>query len=75
MTVEEYNNITQKHNNSAISNAETKKIRSNYLYKGQLDYVKEIVLTDCPDINATDLAEKLDITLEIANLLLLDCKK
>ena len=72
MTVEEYQSTTQK--NIQPTNTESKQIRSNYLYKGQLDYVKEIILEDCPEINAEDLAEKLDVSIKTASLLLLDCK-
>ena len=75
MTVEEYQSLTQKQEIAVPTNTECKKIRSNYLYKGQLDYVKEIIIEDCPEINAEDLAEKLDVSIKTASVLLLDCKK
>ncbi len=50
-------------------------IRKNPLYKGQLDYLREIILVDFPNIDANQVVEKLDVRLSIAKLLLADCKK
>ena len=50
-------------------------IRNTALYKGRLDYIQEILLKDCSDIEAEVLAERLDVPLKVAKLLLEDCKK
>ncbi|HUT81031.1 MAG TPA: hypothetical protein VMZ29_07495 [Candidatus Bathyarchaeia archaeon] len=50
-------------------------IRKNPLYKGQLDYLKEVILIDFPNIDVNQVVEKLDVRLSIAKLLLADCKK
>jgi len=75
MTLEQFENSTTKHKNTTISNSEQQKIRNSPLYKGQLSYLKEIILDDCPDINADLLAEKLDINHSTAQILLSDCHK
>ena len=75
MTIEQYQNTTQKQNNINTLNIEINNPRNNPLYKGRLSYVKEVILSDCPDINPEDLSEKLDVSISIAKMLLLDCKK
>jgi len=48
-------------------------IRKSPLYKGQLDYLKEVILADFPNINKEQISERLDITHKVAQLLLYDC--
>ncbi|MBN1330197.1 MAG: hypothetical protein JXA54_12050 [Candidatus Heimdallarchaeota archaeon] len=50
-------------------------IRKNPLYKGQLDYLKEVILLDFPNIDVNQIVEKLDVRPSVAKLLLTDCKK
>ena len=75
MTIEQFQNTTQKQNNINTLNIENNNPRNDPLYKGRLSYVKEVILCDCPDIDPNDLSEKLDVSINIAKMLLLDCKK
>ncbi len=49
-------------------------IRKKPLYKGQLSYIKDILLADNPEISADIVSERLDVPTETAKLLLNDCK-
>ncbi|HUU78385.1 MAG TPA: hypothetical protein VMX55_08555 [candidate division Zixibacteria bacterium] len=75
MTIEQYQETTQKQKSMNIPQAEIKKLRNNPLYKSRLSYIKEVILDDCPDINSIDLSDKLDISIDLAEILLLDCQR
>ena len=75
MTLEQFDSLSIKHKDTILTNTEKQKIRNTPLYKGQLSYLKEIILSDCPDINPDLLAEKLDISYSIAQILLNDCQQ
>jgi mevalonate kinase len=51
------------------------RLQKNNLYKSRLEYLKEIILDEYPSIKTDVLAERLDIPTELAQRLLLDCKK
>lgn len=72
MALEQFQNTAIKQKNTTTINTERKIIRNNPLYKGQLSYVKEIILSDTPDIDADLLSEKLDVSFMIAQTLLND---
>ena len=74
MALEQFQNTTTKQKNTTINN-ERNLIRNNPLYKGQLSYLKEIILSDTPDIDADSLSEKLDVSFMTAQILLRDCHK
>ena len=73
MTLEQFETLSIKHKDTTLTNTEKQKIRNTPLYKGQLSYLKEIILADCPDINPDLLAEKLDVSYPVAQILLGDC--
>ncbi len=73
MAYEQFQNTTTKQKNTSIINSDGNIIRNNPLYKGQLAYLKEIILSDCPDIDANLLSEKLDVSFMTAQILLSDC--
>ena len=73
MALEQFQNSTTKQKNTSIINNEGNIIRKNPRYKGQLSYLREIILSDCPDIDANLLSEKLDVTFLTAQILLSDC--
>ncbi|MFW9922427.1 MAG: hypothetical protein ACFFDW_03965 [Candidatus Thorarchaeota archaeon] len=75
MTSNEFQNLTNTNIKSFTTTEENKSIRNNPLYKGQLSYLKEIILVDCPNIDPDSLSEKLDIPISTAILLLKDCQK
>jgi RNA polymerase-binding transcription factor DksA len=54
---------------------EALEIRKKPLYKGRLAYVQDILFDACPELNAELIAERLDVSLPTARLLLLDCQK
>ncbi|NHJ48728.1 MAG: hypothetical protein FK733_13165 [Asgard group archaeon] len=56
-----------------LSQKDCSDIRNNPLYKGQLSYIKEILLASMPNLDEDILAERLDISREAAHLLLYDC--
>ncbi|NHK30525.1 MAG: hypothetical protein FK730_04195 [Asgard group archaeon] len=57
-----------------LSTKDCSKIRNNPLYKGQLSYLKEILLANTPGIDEKLLAERLDVSHKVAKLLLYDCQ-
>ncbi len=73
MALEQFQNSTTKQKNTSIINNEGNIIRKNPRYQGQLSYLREIILFDCPDIDANLLSEKLDVTFLTAQILLSDC--
>ncbi len=73
MALEQFQNSTTKQKNTSIINNEGNIIRKNPRYQGQLSYLREIILSDCPDIDANLLSEKLDVTFLTAQILLSDC--
>ncbi len=75
MALEQFQNSTAKQKNTSIITNDRNTVRNNPLYKGQLSYLKEIILSDCPDIDANLLSEKLDVTYMTAQVLLSDCHK
>ena len=75
MTIEQYQETTQKNESMKTSLTENKKMRNNPLYKGRLSYVMDVILNDYPNINPQDLSDKLDISIDLAEMILLDCQK
>lgn len=73
MALEQFQNSTTKQKNTSIINNDRTIIRNNPLYKGQLSYLREIILSDCPGIDANLLSEKLDVSFITAQILLSDC--
>lgn len=59
---------------SGMSTDECIKIRKNRMYKGQLSYIKNILLKDNPELTDSILSERLDVSKSVAKLLLHDCQ-
>lgn len=57
-----------------LSKKDCSEIRNNPLYKGQLSYLKEILMASTPGIDEELLAERLDVSHKVAKLLLYDCQ-
>ena len=49
-------------------------IRNRPLYRRQLTYIKDILSGEFPNINEEIISERLDVSIEIAKLLLQDSK-
>lgn len=50
-------------------------IRKNPLYKGQLAYLRDILMAEHPNLDEEIVSERLDVTPTIAKLLIDDCQK
>jgi len=67
--------VSEKKNSHAIRDTTAdyySTIRKSSLYRGQLAYIKEFLLKEDPTIDEATLVERLDISPEIAKLLLAD---
>ena len=71
---EEGKNIVGDIKKKSFSAKDFVSIRKNPLYKGQLSYIRDILLADNPNITADTVSERLDVPTETAKLLLKDCK-
>lgn len=50
-------------------------IRSNPLYRGQLAYLRDILMAEHPYLDEEIVSERLDVSTNIAKLLIDDCQK
>jgi hypothetical protein len=50
-------------------------IRKNPLYKGQLAYLRDILMAEHPNLDEEIVSERLDVTPTVAKLLIDDCQK
>lgn len=57
------------------SSKEEEELRKDPLYKGRLTYLEEVILKEQATISSNLLAEKLDIPLKLAKVLLTDYKE
>lgn len=73
-SVDKERNFDGNANKNKFFTKDINRIRKNPLYKGQLSYVKDVLLVDNPDITADAISERLDISTETAKLLLNDCE-
>ena len=58
---------------AGLSYDDCSKIRKNRMYKGQLDYIKEVLLAENTNLDDSSLSERLDVSKSVAKLLLHDC--
>jgi len=57
------------------NNGGTTNIRKNPLYRGQLAYLRDILMAEHPNLDADIVSERLDVTPTVARLLIDDCQK
>ncbi|MBD3192230.1 MAG: hypothetical protein GF308_16435 [Candidatus Heimdallarchaeota archaeon] len=67
--------ICLRNDQEGLRGCSPEELRKDPLYKGRLAYLEEVIVEDCPEISNSLLAEKLDIPVEVANLLLNDYKE
>ena len=54
---------------------DSSEIRKNPLYRGQLAYLRDILMAENPNIDEEFVSERLDVSPSIAKLLIDDCQK
>ncbi|MHA1123845.1 MAG: hypothetical protein ACTSPC_13705 [Candidatus Heimdallarchaeota archaeon] len=54
---------------------ESTNIRSNTLYRGQLAYLRDILMAEHPNLDEEIVSERLDVSTNIAKLLIDECQK
>ncbi len=57
------------------SHGGTTDIRKNPLYRGQLAYLRDILMAEHPNLDADIVSERLDVSPTVARLLIDDCQK
>ncbi|NHJ32816.1 MAG: hypothetical protein FK732_08130 [Asgard group archaeon] len=50
-------------------------IRNNPLYRGQLAYLRDILMVEHPNLDEEIVSERLDVSPTVAKLLIDDCQK
>ena len=56
-------------------NGGTTNVRKNPLYKGQLAYLRDILMAEHPNLDEEIVSERLDVSPTVAKLLIDDCQK
>ena len=57
------------------NNGDSINIRSNPLYRGQLAYLRDILMAEHPHLDEEIVSERLDVSTNVAKLLIDDCQK
>ncbi len=57
------------------NNGDSTNIRSNPLYRGQLAYLRDILMAEHPNLDEEIVSEQLDVSTNIARFLIDDCQK
>ena len=57
------------------NNGDSINIRSNPLYRGQLAYLRDILMAEHPHLDEEIVSERLDVAPNVAKLLIDDCQK
>jgi len=57
------------------NNGDSIHIRRNPLYRGQLSYLRDILMAEYPNLDVEIVSERLDVSPNVAKLLIDDCQK
>lgn len=66
-------NITNE--DGSRNNGDSTNIKSNPLYRGQLAYLRDILMAEHPNLDEEIVSERLDVAPNVAKLLIDDCQK
>ena len=72
------NTVTQMkitNDDASRNTGDSAKIKSNPLYRGQLAYLRDILMAENPNLDEEIVSERLDVSTNIARLLIDDCQK
>ena len=61
--------------NGRRNNGDPIEIRNNPLYRGQLAYLRDILMAEHPNLDEEMVSERLDVSTTVAKLLIDDCQK